>query len=133
MMRWCRKWSMLAGKLQIGDPTDRVGLQRPGDQQRQICVIIRHSANNLHTAGKVLTGGKILTDGAFRQRDISARIPSSPASQPIIRSGKTEMFLPISMVTAVDSWTKAMQRANNVLYGLTAGFYGTPDEVGLVL
>ena len=44
------------------------------------------------------------------------------------RLWQTEMFLPISMITAVDSLDEAMQMANNVEYGLTAGFYGSKSE-----
>jgi 1-pyrroline-5-carboxylate dehydrogenase len=40
-----------------------------------------------------------------------------------------EMFLPIVMAAPVDSMEEAMTRANNVLYGLTAGFYGSYEEV----
>jgi 1-pyrroline-5-carboxylate dehydrogenase len=38
------------------------------------------------------------------------------------------MFLPIVMLAAVDSLEEAMRRANDVDYGLTAGFYGSKKE-----
>ena len=40
-----------------------------------------------------------------------------------------EMFLPITTIAAVKNLDEAMQLANSVSYGLTAGFYGAPDEV----
>jgi 1-pyrroline-5-carboxylate dehydrogenase len=40
------------------------------------------------------------------------------------------MFLPITVMAAVDSLDEAMQRANDVEYGLTAGFYSAdPAEI----
>ncbi len=41
-----------------------------------------------------------------------------------------EMFLPILMVHRVASNEEAMQLANASPLGLTAGFYGAPDEIG---
>jgi 1-pyrroline-5-carboxylate dehydrogenase len=38
------------------------------------------------------------------------------------------MFLPITMVHAVENKEEAMELANDSLYGLTAGFYGSEDE-----
>jgi 1-pyrroline-5-carboxylate dehydrogenase len=38
------------------------------------------------------------------------------------------MFLPVSMIAGVDSLDEAMRRANDVEYGLTAGFYGSKKE-----
>jgi len=38
------------------------------------------------------------------------------------------MFLPITTVARVDNLEQAMKHANDVNYGLTAGFYGTPEE-----
>ena len=41
---------------------------------------------------------------------------------------KTEMFLPILMVAPIKSLEEAMQIANDIDYGLTAGFYGNDEE-----
>ena len=45
------------------------------------------------------------------------------------RLWKEEMFLPITTIGKVSSLEEGMQMANDVNYGLTAGFYGTPEEV----
>ncbi len=37
------------------------------------------------------------------------------------------------MVGAVDSLDEALARANDTDYGLTAGFYGAPEEAGVFL
>jgi 1-pyrroline-5-carboxylate dehydrogenase len=39
------------------------------------------------------------------------------------------MFLPIAMITRVPDLDTAMSLANGTSLGLTAGFYGAPDEV----
>ncbi|MFI5214571.1 MAG: aldehyde dehydrogenase family protein, partial [Gemmatimonadales bacterium] len=41
---------------------------------------------------------------------------------------KYEMFLPILMISGVASLEDAMTHANDVDYGLTAGFYGSRKE-----
>ena len=38
------------------------------------------------------------------------------------------MFLPITFLTKAANLDEAMQEANNVTYGLTAGFYGSDEE-----
>jgi len=38
------------------------------------------------------------------------------------------MFVPITTIACVKNFDEAMQRANNVQYGLTAGFYGSQEE-----
>ena len=44
------------------------------------------------------------------------------------RLWQQEMFLPITTIGKVQNLDEAMQVANNVNYGLTAGFYGSPVE-----
>jgi len=40
-----------------------------------------------------------------------------------------EMFVPITIIARVKNFDEAMQRANDVQYGLTAGVYGSQEEV----
>ena len=40
-----------------------------------------------------------------------------------------ELFAPVVLLGAVDSVDEAIARANGSPYGLTAGFYGAPDEI----
>ena len=39
-----------------------------------------------------------------------------------------ELFAPFVLVAAVDDLDEALARANDSDYGLTAGFYGSPEE-----
>jgi len=117
----------LANKLVIGDPTDRDVYMGPvvnrssyRDFQSFSEEIIQH--------GKILTGGKVLTDGAFGKGYFCA--PTLAVDLPYDhRLWKTEMFVPITTIGKVSNLEEAMHMANDVSYGLTAGFYGAPDEV----
>lgn len=113
-------------KLTVGDPTERDIFLGP--------VISRSSykdfqdfCRELSNAGRLLTGGEVLTSGDlgkgfFCQPTIATDVP------PDHRLWRQEMFLPITMVHAVDSLEEAMALANDSLYGLTSGFYGAEDE-----
>ncbi len=113
-------------KLTIGDPTDRSVFLGPVVNKNSY-QDFQNFMEELSQAGTVLTGGKILTDrdyakGYFCQPTVVADVPLNH------RLWKYEMFLPITMVHKVDSLDEAMQLANDVDYGLTAGFYGTEEE-----
>ncbi len=118
----------LAGTLKVGDPAERNTYMGP--------VINRAAYEDYQTftaelkaAGKILTGGEVITEGDyargyFCQPTIAVEVPLEH------RLWKHEMFLPIVMVHAVRDLSEAMTLANSTKYGLTAGFYGTEDEVG---
>ncbi|GAB4531525.1 MAG: L-glutamate gamma-semialdehyde dehydrogenase [Anaerolineales bacterium] len=117
----------LTNKLKVGDPTARDVYMGP--------VINKNSYNDfknfteeLSQAGTFLTGGKVLTEGEYAKGFFCT--PTLVADVPQDhRLWMHEMFVPITMVTRVDSLEQAMQEANKVNYGLTAGFYGTEEEV----
>jgi len=116
----------LTNKLTIGDPSQRTNFLGP--------VINKGSYNDyqsyvaeLSQAGEVLTGGKVLEDGDFAKGYFCA--PTLVSDVPFNhRLWKHEMFVPITTVASVNSLEQAMQEANDVQYGLTAGFYGTSEE-----
>jgi 1-pyrroline-5-carboxylate dehydrogenase len=116
----------LTNKLGIGDPTDRNVYLGP--------VINKHSykdfqdfTEELSQAGRFLTGGKVLTNGEYAKGYFCS--PTLVADVPLDhRLWKHEMFLPITTVAKVGSLEEAIGEANAVNYGLTAGFYGSPDE-----
>ncbi|MFH2102522.1 MAG: aldehyde dehydrogenase family protein [Chloroflexota bacterium] len=117
----------LAEKLAIGDPTDRKVYMGPlinaGAYQE-----FQDFSAELGKAGKFLTGGKTLTGagydkGYFVQPTFVTDVPLDH------RLWKHEMFLPITLIAKVDSLDEAMKHANDTQYGLTAGFYGSEEEV----
>lgn len=117
----------LAQKIVVGDPTSRevyMGpvINRPAYERYQACI------EELSRVGKILTGGRILTEhsmgkGWFCEPTVVADVP---LDYPL---WKQEMFLPIVMVARVSDLAEAMKHANDSVYGLTAGFYGSPEEV----
>ncbi len=118
----------LTQKLKIGDPVERETYMGPvvtkGAYQdfQEFC-------SELKEAGKVLVGGDVLTEGDFGKGYFCP--PTIAVDVPIEhRLWKQEMFLPITMIHPVKDLGEAMDLANEVNYGLTAGFYGTEEEVG---
>ena len=117
----------LTNKLAVGDPTERTVYMGP--------VINKYSyqdfkdfAKELSQAGTFLTGGKVLTDGDMAKGYFCP--PTVVADVPLDhRLWKHEMFLPITTVAKVYSLDEGMEQANDVNYGLTAGFYGSEEEV----
>ncbi len=126
--KFAAKLVELANRLVVGDPTQRTVYLGP---------VVNASAyqqfgeftEELSGAGKFLTGGKQLRDGDLGKGYFCA--PTIADGVPMEhRLWKHEMFLPITMITAVDSLATAMKIANEVDYGLTAGFYGSKKETG---
>lgn len=118
----------LTEKLKVGDPVERDTYMGP--------VIAKDSYQDfqafcaeLKDAGTILTGGEVMTDGDFAKGYFCQ--PTVVADVPLDhRLWKHEMFLPITMIHPVKDLKEAMALANDVNYGLTAGFYGTEEEVG---
>jgi 1-pyrroline-5-carboxylate dehydrogenase len=121
-----KKLLALLERARIGDPTLRENYLGP---------VINEGAakdyegyvDELRRAGRILFGGRRLNDGelakgSFCAPTVADRIPRDH------RLWRHEMFLPIAMVEEVDSLEEAMRLANNVDYGLTAGFYGSRRE-----
>lgn len=116
----------LTNKLTIGDPTDRAVYLGPVANKSSFRDF-QNFTEELSQAGRFLTGGKVLSEGAYAKGYFCA--PTFVADLPLDhRLWKYEMFLPITTVARVDNLEQAMKHANDVNYGLTAGFYGTPEE-----
>jgi 1-pyrroline-5-carboxylate dehydrogenase len=116
----------LTNKLVIGDPTEKgvyLGPVVNSNSYKQF----KQFTEEISDAGRFLTGGKVLTEGAYAkgfycQPTLAADVPVSH------RLWKHEMFVPITFVHPVSSLEEAMKMANEVDYGLTAGFYGSVKE-----
>lgn len=114
-------------KLVIGDPTERATYLGP---------VINHSSYNdfknfteeiNQAGGKFLTGGHVKTGGMFDKGYYCE--PTFVTDLPFDhRLWQYEMFLPITTIGKVSNLDEAMKIANNVNYGLTAGFYGSLKE-----
>lgn len=116
----------LTNKLTIGDPVDRNVYLGPVVNKSSYQDFISFT-EELSQAGRFLTGGKVLTEGPYAKGYFCQ--PTFVADVPFDhRLWKYEMFLPITTVGKVESLEQAMQIANDVNYGLTAGFYGSKEE-----
>ena len=116
----------LTEKLTVGDPTDRAVYMGPVINQKSYNDY-KHYCEELSQSGTILTGGKVLTEGELAKGYFCA--PTLVANLPLEhRLWKYEMFLPITTIAKVDNLDEAMKLANDVDYGLTAGFYGTKEE-----
>jgi len=113
--------------LRVGDPTERGVFMGPVIN-RKAYQDFKGYNEEISEAGRFLTGGRALTQGDsgkgfFCEPTIAGEVPLNH------RLWKHEMFLPITFVHAVDSVEEALHLANDVQYGLTAGFYGSDKEV----
>ena len=118
----------LTKKLTVGDPAERETYMGPVIT-KSVYEDFKTFCAELKAAGKILAGGEVITygelgKGYFCQPTVAVDVPLDH------RLWQHEMFLPIIMIHPVKDLAEAMVLANNTRYGLTAGFYGSEDEVG---
>lgn len=117
----------LTSKLTIGDPTLKDTFLGPVINQKSYEDFQRYVKEMNDDGCRFLSGGKVRQDGSYADGYFCE--PTIVVDLPLENHlWKDEMFVPITCVAAVDSLDEAMQLANNVSYGLTAGFYGTRQE-----
>lgn len=116
-----------ANKLVIGDPTDRNTYLGPVVNKSSY-QDFKDFTEEIHGAGGTfLTGGHVKTGGEFNKGYFCE--PTFVTNLPFShRLWQHEMFLPITTIGKVDDLHEGMKIANNVNYGLTAGFYGSAKE-----
>jgi 1-pyrroline-5-carboxylate dehydrogenase len=116
-----------AEKLAIGDPTDKATYNGPVVNKssykdfQDFCAEIKQGGGKFLVGGNVKTGG-MYDKGYFCESTFVVDLPFEH------RLWKHEMFLPITTIGKVKNLDEAMAIANDVNYGLTAGFYGSPEE-----
>lgn len=116
----------LTNKLAIGDPTDRAVYLGPVVNKSSY-QDFKNFSEELSQSGTILTGGKVITEDEYAKGYFCT--PTVVADLPLDhRLWKYEMFLPITTIARVANLDQAMQEANDVNYGLTAGFYGSQEE-----
>lgn len=117
-----KKFVELTSKINVGDPTDQNNWMGP---------VINESAykdymnfvDDLRQHGDIVYGGKALDDkGYYVAPTIADNVPEDH------NLWKQEMFLPIVMVEAFDDFDEVMKKANDVEYGLTAGFFSEDED-----
>ena len=114
----------LTRQINVGDPTVKDNWMGPvanqgayEDYQRFVADLRSGGANILH-------GGAVLPEvgnGYYVAPTIADNLPQDHYLW------QQEMFLPIVTITGFDDFADAMTKANNVEYGLTAGFFSQDD------
>jgi 1-pyrroline-5-carboxylate dehydrogenase len=113
--------------LVIGDPTERATYLGPVINQSSYTDFKNFTEEINGAGGKFLTGGHVKTGGIFDKGYFVE--PTFVTDLPFEhRLWQYEMFLPITTIGKVNNLDEAMKIANNVNYGLTAGFYGSLKE-----
>ncbi len=114
-----------ASSIAVGDPTERQNWMGPVIDERayrryQGCV------ERLQRVGRIDSGGRLLDEGALgRGWFVAPTVGQAPRDDALWHD---EQFLPLVLVSEVDSLDEAIAEANRSDYGLTAGFYGAPEE-----
>lgn len=126
--RFVKKVTELTEKLGVGDPTDRKVYNGPVINKAAYQDFQAFCQELRDAGGSVLTGGVTLTEGDLAKGFFCAPtlVTDVPYTQ---RLWKHEMFLPISMIGKFTTLEEALAMANDVDYGLTAGIYGSEEEV----
>jgi 1-pyrroline-5-carboxylate dehydrogenase len=117
-----KKFLAFTEKINVGDPTQKENWMGPvvnewayKDYQDFVADLREH--------GDIVFGGKTLEgNGYYVAPTIVDNLPEDH------RLWKHEMFLPIVTVAGYDDINDAMQKANDVEYGLTAGFFGEDED-----
>jgi len=116
--------------IRVGDPTVREHWMGPVIDERAHARY-RRCVDHLARQGGVVEGGRVLDDGPLaRGWFVAPTIATAPYDDPLWRD---EQFLPLVLVGEVESLDEAISLANQSDYGLTAGFYGSPDEADTFL
>ena len=115
-------------EIQVGDPRRREIFLGP--------VIDQEAVNRFRSAveavreagGEVLSGGEVVTEGDLdRGNFVQPTVVTAPQDTWI---WEKELFVPFVAVTPVDSLDEGIDKANDTVFGLTAGvFAGEEEEV----
>ena len=108
--------------IKVGDPTRRdvfmgtvINKKAYEDYQRYM--------KKAQADGDVLVGGNVLNEGEYAKGYFvePAIVGGLPEDHELVR---TELFLPILHVAKFKTLDEGMEKANDTVYGLTAGFFG---------
>ena len=117
--------------LTVGDPTRREIYMGPVISRRAAASFDACSSRLEEGAARILVGGTRLDGEGLRHGHfVAPTLAEAPADHPLFQE---EMFLPILMVNRVKDLDEALKRANEATLGLTAGCYGSEEEVSVFL
>lgn len=112
--------------ISVGDPTCKQHWMGPVINEAAY-VRYQKCAEQLRKHGTIDAGGETLAAGSLRNGYfVAPTVGTAPLDFSLWRD---EKFIPLVLVGEVGSVDEAITRANTSEYGLTAGFYGAPDEI----
>jgi 1-pyrroline-5-carboxylate dehydrogenase len=112
--------------IRVGDPTAKDNWMGPVINRSAYGRFGRVAAE-LHNDGQVICGGHTLEEGAMvRGYFCAPTLAQLQLGHPLLSE---ELFLPITLLAPVTGLDEAMDVANSLDYGLSAGFYGAKDEI----
>jgi len=113
--------------IRIGDPTRREHWLGPVTTQSAYDNYARYTERLRSGGARIISGAEQLRGGALAQGlFVRPTLAEAPLDHPLWNE---EMFLPILMMHRVSSNEEAMALANSSPLGLTAGFYGSAEEI----
>ena len=113
----------LTKDIKVGDPTVKENWMGPVINEAAFKAYQKYVRDMQEAGGEVIFGGEVLDDkGYFVAPTIVDGLPSDHYTW------THEMFVPIVAVDSFDDKEGAMQRANDVELGLTAGFFSEDQE-----
>jgi len=114
------------GALKVGDPSRRENWMGPVTTAGAYANYRRYCAQ-LRDGATILAGAEVLRDGDLEHGFfVAPTLAEAPASHPLFGE---EMFSPILMLCRVRDRDEAMRLANASPLGLTAGVFGSDDDV----
>ncbi len=116
-------------QIVVGNPTRRDVFMGTVIHQEAYEKFQRYVEMARRDGATILIGGEVLTDGDLARGYYVTPtiIEGLPEDHYLV---KNELFVPILHMAPVKTLEEAMQKANDTIYGLTAGFYGQdPKEI----
>jgi 1-pyrroline-5-carboxylate dehydrogenase len=114
--------------IEPGNPIDQRVWMGPVIDGGVVELFRRSVEEATSSGGKVVAGGAVLTEGELgRGHYVQPTVVTAPMSSWL---WSRELFMPLVVVGPVDSLDEGIGRANDTVYGLTAGiFAGTTEEI----
>ncbi len=113
--------------LRVGDPRHQQNWMGPVTTANAVRNYERYVPQLVAGEGRILAGGQRLAEGDLAQGYfVAPTLAEAPAEHPLFRE---EMFLPIVMLCRVPNREVAMRLCNDSPLGLTAGCYGSADDL----
>ena len=122
-----KKLQQKIAAINIGDPTEKANWMGPVTTSNALKNYGAFCQRLTTDGGCILYGGEYLTAGELRHGlFVAPTLAEAPAMHPLFQE---EMFLPIVMLCRVADRAEAMRLANDSPLGLTAGCYGSEDDI----